>query len=60
MLLVIWVFWVMPVRACEKEDIRFCARLMNWMPSFRNSRGTSSISWTWSAIVLVGKMELGG
>lgn len=30
--------------AGEEEGIRFWARLMNWMPSFRNSRGTSSIS----------------
>ena len=34
------------------KDIRFCALLMNWTPSLRNSRGTSSISCTWSAIVV--------
>lgn len=39
-----------------EEGIRFSARLMNWMPSLRNSRGTSRISCTWSAIVF-GRLE---
>lgn len=37
---------------------RFCDLLMNWMPSRRNSRGTSRISCNWSAIVKEGCGEL--
>lgn len=34
-------------------NVRFWQRLMNCTPSLKNSRGTSRISSTWSAIVIV-------